>query len=77
MMLKFANSSLQYVTLTLCLSSRLANAYIQFGKILDVRWPSKKFKTTRRFCYLQFISPVSILAPLYFQLILAQNLRPT
>ncbi|KAH7885374.1 hypothetical protein F5I97DRAFT_1378091 [Phlebopus sp. FC_14] len=31
----------------------------QYGLIFDVRWPSKKFKTTRRFCYVQFTSPVS------------------
>ncbi|KAG8214448.1 hypothetical protein J3R82DRAFT_9471 [Butyriboletus roseoflavus] len=31
----------------------------QYGLILDVRWPSKKFKATRRFCYVQFTSPAS------------------
>jgi RNA recognition motif-containing protein len=31
----------------------------QYGLIFDVRWPSKKFKATRRFCYLQFTSPAS------------------
>ncbi|KAG8678482.1 Splicing factor, partial [Ceratobasidium sp. 395] len=39
-------------------------ACTQFGKILDVRWPSKKFKTTRRFCYLQFTSPAAAQAAL-------------
>ncbi|KAH8114308.1 hypothetical protein DFH11DRAFT_1593741 [Phellopilus nigrolimitatus] len=29
----------------------------KFGVIFDVRWPSKKFKATRRFCYIQFTSP--------------------
>ncbi|KAL0960935.1 hypothetical protein HGRIS_005940 [Hohenbuehelia grisea] len=29
----------------------------KFGVIFDVRWPSKKFKNTRRFCYLQYTSP--------------------
>ncbi|KAF5369542.1 hypothetical protein D9758_002590 [Tetrapyrgos nigripes] len=29
----------------------------KYGIIFDVRWPSKKFKTTRRFCYLQYTSP--------------------
>ncbi|KAF9483427.1 hypothetical protein BDN70DRAFT_799974 [Pholiota conissans] len=29
----------------------------KYGTIFDVRWPSKKFKTTRRFCYVQFTSP--------------------
>ncbi|KAH0831905.1 hypothetical protein J3R83DRAFT_12788 [Lanmaoa asiatica] len=31
----------------------------QYGLIIDVRWPSKKFKATRRFCYVQFTSPAS------------------
>jgi len=30
----------------------------QYGLIFDVRWPSKKFKATRRFCYVQYTSPV-------------------
>ncbi|KAI5116436.1 hypothetical protein M0805_006250 [Coniferiporia weirii] len=29
----------------------------QYGVIFDVRWPSKKYKMTRRFCYIQFTSP--------------------
>ncbi|KII83027.1 hypothetical protein PLICRDRAFT_180796 [Plicaturopsis crispa FD-325 SS-3] len=29
----------------------------KYGIIFDVRWPSKKFKNTRRFCYVQFTSP--------------------
>ncbi|KAJ3513576.1 hypothetical protein NLJ89_g2871 [Agrocybe chaxingu] len=28
----------------------------KYGTIFDVRWPSKKFKNTRRFCYVQFTS---------------------
>ncbi|KAL5482584.1 PRP24 [Sanghuangporus weigelae] len=40
---------------------KVDDAYIrelfgQFGHIFDVRWPSKKFKATRRFCYVQFTS---------------------
>ncbi|KAG9315935.1 hypothetical protein JVU11DRAFT_3587 [Chiua virens] len=31
----------------------------QYGLIFDVRWPSKKFKATRRFCYVQFTLPAS------------------
>ncbi|KAH7922022.1 hypothetical protein BV22DRAFT_1131760 [Leucogyrophana mollusca] len=31
----------------------------QYGLIFDVRWPSKKFKNTRRFCYVQYTSPSS------------------
>ena len=37
-------------------------AYIycqQYGELFDVRWPSKKFKNSRRFCYVQFASTVS------------------
>jgi squamous cell carcinoma antigen recognized by T-cells 3 len=36
----------------------ISNEYKQYGTIFDVRWPSKKFKSTRRFCYVQFTSPV-------------------
>ncbi|KAF8895465.1 hypothetical protein BD779DRAFT_1619135 [Infundibulicybe gibba] len=31
----------------------------KYGTIFDVRWPSKKFKNSRRFCYIQFTSPAS------------------
>ncbi|KAF9220989.1 hypothetical protein BS17DRAFT_786300 [Gyrodon lividus] len=31
----------------------------KYGLIFDVRWPSKKFKMSRRFCYVQFTSPAS------------------
>ncbi|KAI0632486.1 RNA-binding protein Prp24 [Trametes polyzona] len=31
----------------------------KYGEIFDVRWPSKKFKSTRRFCYVQYTSPTS------------------
>ncbi|KAG8698016.1 Splicing factor, partial [Ceratobasidium sp. 394] len=37
--------------------AEIRRMFSPFGKILDVRWPSKKFKATRRFCYLQYISP--------------------
>lgn len=30
----------------------------EFGALLEVRWPSKKFKSSRRFCYVQYTSPV-------------------
>ncbi|KAI8449375.1 hypothetical protein BY996DRAFT_6432850 [Phakopsora pachyrhizi] len=33
--------------------------FSRYGKIFDVRWPSKRFKSTRRFCYVQFTSPES------------------
>ncbi|KAF7422665.1 Splicing factor [Pleurotus ostreatus] len=29
----------------------------KYGTLFDVRWPSKKFKNTRRFCYVQYTSP--------------------
>jgi hypothetical protein len=35
-----------------------AGIFIQFGTIFDTRWPSKRFKSTRRFAYVQFVSPV-------------------
>lgn len=37
---------------------------IQFGVLFDVRWPSKKFKNSRRFCYVQYLSPVRFFAVL-------------
>ncbi|KAI9057468.1 RNA-binding protein Prp24 [Trametes sanguinea] len=36
----------------------------KYGEIFDVRWPSKKFKSTRRFCYVQYTSPASAEAAL-------------
>ncbi len=38
------------------------NACAQYGEIFDVRWPSKKFKSTRRFCYVQYTSPVRVVS---------------
>ncbi|GAA5990216.1 hypothetical protein JCM11641_001820 [Rhodosporidiobolus odoratus] len=29
----------------------------KYGTIFDTRWPSKRFKNTRRFCYVQFANP--------------------
>ncbi|CCM02468.1 uncharacterized protein FIBRA_04567 [Fibroporia radiculosa] len=40
------------------------NLFTKYGTIFDVRWPSKKFKSTRRFCYIQFTSPTSAEAAL-------------
>jgi hypothetical protein len=31
---------------------------LQYGPIFETRWPGKKFKGSRRFVYLQFLSPV-------------------
>ncbi|KAF8630909.1 hypothetical protein AX17_005267 [Amanita inopinata Kibby_2008] len=31
--------------------------FSKYGIIFDVRWPSKKLKSTRRFCYVQYTSP--------------------
>ncbi|CDO70855.1 hypothetical protein BN946_scf184801.g48 [Trametes cinnabarina] len=36
----------------------------KYGEIFDVRWPSKKFKSTRRFCYVQYTTPASAEAAL-------------
>ncbi|KAI0084788.1 hypothetical protein BDY19DRAFT_1077256 [Irpex rosettiformis] len=36
----------------------------KYGVLFDVRWPSKKFKNSRRFCYVQFASPNSAKAAL-------------
>ncbi|KAJ6619546.1 hypothetical protein B0H10DRAFT_2367855 [Mycena sp. CBHHK59/15] len=33
--------------------------FSKYGILFDVRWPSKKFKNTRRFCYVQYTSPSS------------------
>ncbi|KEI40381.1 uncharacterized protein L969DRAFT_621145 [Mixia osmundae IAM 14324] len=30
-----------------------------YGEILATRWPSKRFNSARRFCYIQFVSPAS------------------
>ncbi|KAJ5989415.1 hypothetical protein N7481_004625 [Penicillium waksmanii] len=35
--------------------------FSKYGEIVDVRLPSLKFKTSRRFCYLQFSSPAAAL----------------
>ncbi|OBZ68772.1 hypothetical protein A0H81_11060 [Grifola frondosa] len=40
------------------------NMFEKYGTIFDVRWPSKKFKSTRRFCYVQYTSPSSAEAAL-------------
>ncbi|KIK08003.1 hypothetical protein K443DRAFT_1909 [Laccaria amethystina LaAM-08-1] len=37
----------------------MRNLFGKYGVIFDVRWPSKKFKTTRRFCYIQYTAPNS------------------
>ncbi|CAE6419623.1 unnamed protein product [Rhizoctonia solani] len=44
--------------------TEIRKMFSPFGKILDVRWPSKKFKMTRRFCYLQYTSPAAAQAAL-------------
>ncbi|KAF7313383.1 ATP-dependent DNA helicase PIF1 [Mycena chlorophos] len=33
--------------------------FSKYGTLFDVRWPSKKFKETRRFAYVQFTSPAA------------------
>ncbi|KAF9811778.1 hypothetical protein IEO21_06434 [Rhodonia placenta] len=42
----------------------IRNIFTKYGTIFDVRWPSKKFKATRRFCYIQYTSPASAQAAL-------------
>lgn len=37
----------------------IRNLFGKYGTVFDVRWPSKKFKSTRRFCYVQYTSPAS------------------
>ncbi|KZV80119.1 hypothetical protein EXIGLDRAFT_845875 [Exidia glandulosa HHB12029] len=37
----------------------MRNLFGEFGIVLDVRWPSKKFKSSRRFCYVQYTSPAA------------------
>ncbi|KAJ7075864.1 hypothetical protein B0H15DRAFT_916497 [Mycena belliarum] len=37
----------------------MRDLFSNYGIIFDVRWPSKKFKTTRRFCYVQYTSPAA------------------
>ncbi|KAF9013425.1 hypothetical protein BDQ17DRAFT_1386973 [Cyathus striatus] len=34
----------------------MRNLFGKYGTIFETRWPSKKFKSTRRFCYVQFTS---------------------
>ncbi|UZJ54774.1 hypothetical protein CBS101457_004094 [Exobasidium rhododendri] len=33
---------------------KMRQLFHRFGKIFDVRWPSKKFANSRRFCYVQY-----------------------
>ncbi|KAG8966590.1 Splicing factor [Tulasnella sp. 419] len=35
----------------------IRSTFAAYGTLFDVRWPSKKFKSTRRFCYVQYVSP--------------------
>ncbi|GAW06502.1 rna-binding protein prp24 [Lentinula edodes] len=53
--------------------SYIRNLFGKYGTIFDVRWPSKKFKNTRRFCYVQFTSPTSAQASLELH---GQELEP-
>lgn len=40
---------------------QMRSLFEMYGRILDLRWPSKRFKATRRFCYIQFASSVRTL----------------
>ncbi|KAJ3800908.1 hypothetical protein GGU11DRAFT_676191 [Lentinula aff. detonsa] len=53
--------------------SYIRNLFGKYGTIFDVRWPSKKFKNTRRFCYVQYTSPLSAQASLELN---GQELEP-
>lgn len=60
MMHQSENYSVKYVLIQLAICFAINCLSIdQYGLIFDVRWPSKKFKNTRRFCYVQYTSPVS------------------
>lgn len=32
---------------------------LQYGEMMDPRWPSRKYKDSRRFCYVQFLTTAS------------------
>ncbi|KAF9454778.1 hypothetical protein P691DRAFT_716623 [Macrolepiota fuliginosa MF-IS2] len=42
----------------------MRNLFGKYGTIFEIRWPSKKFKATRRFCYIQYTSPAAAEAAL-------------
>ncbi|GAA5854941.1 hypothetical protein JCM9279_003579 [Rhodotorula babjevae] len=42
----------------------LEQLFSKYGTIFDTRWPSKRFKNTRRFCYVQFANPAHAQAAL-------------
>lgn len=39
--------------------ARIRSLFSAYGSVYDVRWPSKRFASTRRFCYVQYTSPHS------------------
>ncbi|GAA5875208.1 hypothetical protein JCM3774_004169 [Rhodotorula dairenensis] len=44
--------------------SAVEKLFGQYGTIFDIRWPSKRYKATRRFCYVQFANPAHAQAAL-------------
>lgn len=42
--------------------AHIRSAFSPYGLIFNVRWPSKRFAATRRFCYVQFTTPDSAAA---------------
>ncbi|SPO32218.1 uncharacterized protein UTRI_02775 [Ustilago trichophora] len=42
--------------------THIREAFSPFGLIFTVRWPSKRFVSTRRFCYIQYTTPDSAAA---------------
>ncbi|GAA5845158.1 hypothetical protein JCM3766R1_002090 [Sporobolomyces carnicolor] len=43
---------------------KIEQLFAKYGVIFDTRWPSKRFKNTRRFCYVQFANPAHAQAAL-------------
>ncbi|BGP20599.1 hypothetical protein JCM10213_007133 [Rhodosporidiobolus nylandii] len=43
---------------------KIEKLFEEYGTIFDTRWPSKRFKNTRRFCYVQFANPAHAQAAL-------------
>lgn len=37
--------------------SQIRSTFSPYGRIFNVRWPSKRFVSTRRFCYVQYTTP--------------------
>ena len=40
----------------------IRNMFAPYGTLFETRWPGKKFKNTRRFCYVQYAEPVRVVS---------------